>query len=267
MTVKQSPPDITRANVTPLLAAKWLESNTKNPRPLVSRYVDIYASDMKHGRWAECSDPICFRDGKLVNGQHRLNAVIKSGVTVPLYVCYNWPSHVFDVGRARCAGTVFQIEGIQNGGRIASLTGLIASTKGGLTVIDRVIKHSAGELMGMYSEDKERIDMAVDHTWWVTKSGCDLAAWMLISVGVDLSSIRAFFKDLRIGNGLQGHPLRELNKQMLAEKHLFKAAVGTHAIITAWNKVAKCEKAKKFDVAIVGSLLPSPISATYEEMK
>jgi hypothetical protein len=162
---------------------------------------------------------------------------------------------------------VFQVEGIQNGSRIASLAGLIASTKNGTTVIDRVVKHSAGELMGLYESDKRDMDLAVAHTWWVTKSGCDLASWLMVKQGIAQSSIRAFFKDLRIGNGLQGHPLRELNKQMLAEKHLFKAAVGTHAVITAWNKVAKMERAKRFDVAPIGAIIPGLIVATYEEMK
>lgn len=72
--------------VTPELAAKWLKSNFDN-RPLTKSTVDSYARDMATGNWRLVHQPIAFDcRGNLTDGQHRLNAVVKSGATVEMYV-------------------------------------------------------------------------------------------------------------------------------------------------------------------------------------
>lgn len=73
--------------VTPLLAAKLLEGNTNNYRKLNSRTVDRYASLMKQGKWiTEACMIVLAKDGTLVNGQHRLNGVLKSGTAINMIV-------------------------------------------------------------------------------------------------------------------------------------------------------------------------------------
>jgi hypothetical protein len=76
-------------DVTPELAAKWLERNTAN-RPLRGEVVQRYASDMKSGLWQVTGDAIGFdTNGTVVNGQHRLWAVFESGMTVRMLVCFD----------------------------------------------------------------------------------------------------------------------------------------------------------------------------------
>jgi hypothetical protein len=76
-------------NVSPELAAKWLERNTRN-RDLRTDIVQRYAGDMKAGRWLITGDAIAFdKNGAVVNGQHRLWAVFESGCTVPMLVTFN----------------------------------------------------------------------------------------------------------------------------------------------------------------------------------
>jgi hypothetical protein len=63
---------------------------------------------MVEGRWHEPStDPIAFTtNGELLNGQHRLTALIRSGVTLDMLVAYDVPEDLFDVidtGRKRQA--------------------------------------------------------------------------------------------------------------------------------------------------------------------
>ena len=73
--------------VTPALAAQWLTSNTKS-RPLNEAKVAEYAEKMRLGVWREGRGmPIIRRsDGRLINGQHRLCAIIRAGVAVTLRV-------------------------------------------------------------------------------------------------------------------------------------------------------------------------------------
>jgi hypothetical protein len=76
-------------SVTPQLAAEWLSTNTDN-RPIRKRQVEILAKDMKLGNWLlNSSDMIMIGSNSvLLNGQHRLSAVVESGVTVRMFVLF-----------------------------------------------------------------------------------------------------------------------------------------------------------------------------------
>lgn len=84
-------------NVTPDLAVKWLERNTRN-RDLRDDVVQRYAGDMKAGRWMVTGDAVGFdKDGAIVNGQHRLWAVVESNMTIPMLVTFNLEPEVVRV--------------------------------------------------------------------------------------------------------------------------------------------------------------------------
>ena len=76
--------------VTPKLAATWLSDNLQS-RPLDEERVAEYAERMRSGEWTErvkgIQRPIERLDtGRLLNGQHRLAAVVRAGVPVRLRV-------------------------------------------------------------------------------------------------------------------------------------------------------------------------------------
>lgn len=74
--------------VTPELAQRWLsEKNTRN-RNISPKKVNSYADDMKFNRWhATHQNAIAFyKDGNLADGQHRLSAIVVSGVSIELMV-------------------------------------------------------------------------------------------------------------------------------------------------------------------------------------
>lgn len=76
-------------DVTPELAAKWLERNTRN-RDLRQSVVERYAADMRAGRWMVTGDAIAFdRNGVVINGQHRLWAVLEAGITVRMIAVFD----------------------------------------------------------------------------------------------------------------------------------------------------------------------------------
>lgn len=67
--------------VTPEIAAFMLEGNNRN-RPAKARHVEILAKEMTEGRFKYNGDTIRIdRNGNLLDGQHRLMAVVKSGTT------------------------------------------------------------------------------------------------------------------------------------------------------------------------------------------
>lgn len=84
-------------NVTPVLAAEWLATSVGNPRWANSknrkvtddRFVIRMAEDMRSGHWYGGNNTIAFdENGHLVDGHHRLSAVIKSGMTIQFVVVW-----------------------------------------------------------------------------------------------------------------------------------------------------------------------------------
>lgn len=94
-------------NVTPEMAAEWLEKNVANNRPVRAVEVSKFARDMMNGKWRLTHQGIAFNaEGRLIDGQHRLRAVIQSKCTVPMMVWYNLPEEclpMIDTGLARTA--------------------------------------------------------------------------------------------------------------------------------------------------------------------
>ena len=72
--------------VTPAIAAEWLKKS-QCCQPISLHRVVHYAKLMWTGDWQVSDDPICFDvGGRLVNGRHRLLAVIESGISFEFMV-------------------------------------------------------------------------------------------------------------------------------------------------------------------------------------
>jgi len=77
--------------VTPALAAAWLDQNENN-RPVNWNYVAQLARDMKAGRFPCTHQGIAFdTSGRLIDGQHRLWAVLEADIPVRIRVFRNEP--------------------------------------------------------------------------------------------------------------------------------------------------------------------------------
>lgn len=79
--------------MTPGRALEWLERhNYNNPRPINRNRVKVYAEVMRKGGWKISAEPLQIaHSGRMLNGQHRLSAVVESGVTVTFAVARNVP--------------------------------------------------------------------------------------------------------------------------------------------------------------------------------
>ena len=82
--------------VTPAHAEKWLEMNTGNRRIRPS-HVRHLARQMEQGRWMLSPEPIVFSPRRLLDGQHRLSAILMSGCTIEASVALVQNEDVFRV--------------------------------------------------------------------------------------------------------------------------------------------------------------------------
>ena len=84
-------------DVSPALAEEWLAARGPN-RGLRKSVVDVYAQDMAEGRWRLTHQGIAFDEyGALLDGQHRLRAIIVADTPVSMYVTTGAPHSSFAV--------------------------------------------------------------------------------------------------------------------------------------------------------------------------
>lgn len=77
--------------VTPGMAQKWLDNQSRN-RNVSQRRVALYSDMMKRGDWYKTNAGIAIDEhGQLIDGQHRLLAVIKSDTPTEMLVVRNIP--------------------------------------------------------------------------------------------------------------------------------------------------------------------------------
>ncbi len=100
--------------VTPAIAKMWLALNENN-RSLRSHRINAMARDMKAEEWHYTGEPIKFsRTGRLIDGQHRLYAILESGATVKLLVVVNIDDEAqmyMDTGAKRSASDALTFRG------------------------------------------------------------------------------------------------------------------------------------------------------------
>ena len=110
--------------VTPKKAAEWLEANTTN-RPISRSVVRGFAEAMQRGEWVVTHQGIAFDvEGLLIDGQHRLAAIVEADVPVDLTVFSDVADGTFDVldtGKRRNAADVLAIEGEKSATMLAAM--------------------------------------------------------------------------------------------------------------------------------------------------
>jgi hypothetical protein len=100
--------------ITPKKAAEYLEANTSN-RPLSRAIVKSFAEAMSRGDWKVTHQGIAFSSGGvLVDGQHRLAAIVEADIPVEMTVFTEVNEGTFDVldtGKRRNAADVLALDG------------------------------------------------------------------------------------------------------------------------------------------------------------
>jgi hypothetical protein len=133
-------PTVTVEVVTPEMASKWLEKNTAN-RNLKPGKISQYARDMAAGNWKLTAEPIKFSlNGRLLDGQNRLWAVMEAEVPVALFVARGLPEDTqayMDSGVSRSAGDTLTMRGEANAQRLAATARIASIVERGVLFRDR----------------------------------------------------------------------------------------------------------------------------------
>lgn len=133
------------ATITPQIAAAWLDANEKN-RKISPSLVNRLAADMANGKFEEAGDTIRFSwDNKLIDGQHRLHACVKSQKSFKAIVVYGLDPRVQDVidtGRGRSKGDMLALHGVSQANSAAVAFRLLHTHKMGHTPTSGQLTHA-----------------------------------------------------------------------------------------------------------------------------
>ena len=149
--------------VTPAMAAGWLENANIRNRKLCQNHVNRLARDMKNGHWKVSHEGIAFDPhGVLLDGQHRLWAIVESNTAVDLMVFYNVSAEallVINGGKARTVVDIIKLankDGYVTAGHTSTLRALL----GGLGTAPTLTHQETSEKLAQF---RSAIDFAVSH--------------------------------------------------------------------------------------------------------
>ena len=151
-------------NVTPELARQWLLLNNFNRPPRPDLVMD-YVRQIRDGRWCRTHQGIAFTgNGTLLDGQHRLFAVVETGVTVPMLIFTNesLENHLaIDGGKRRSALDVVRLEIRSNSIKAKHISTVKAMVAG---VFCKSQNHlSSQEVVELLRRHYLAVDWAVEH--------------------------------------------------------------------------------------------------------
>lgn len=114
--------------VTPDIAHDWLENNNNRNRKIRIPVIDRYYHDMVNGNWQFNGESIQFDTNyNLMNGQHRLKAIVRSGLPQQFVVVTGLSPDAhgtIDSGTRRTPGDVLTLSGYGEGRLLATVANL-----------------------------------------------------------------------------------------------------------------------------------------------
>jgi hypothetical protein len=146
--------------VTPEKAKAWLARNFDRNRKVAGKRVERIVRSIQSSRWRVTHQGIAFTpDGKLIDGQHRLYAVIRSGRSIWTVVFFGVPSfEEIDTGQARSVG---QIRSMRDG---------LRSDHKYIAVVGNLWRMDSGDYQASISESEllDLEEMFSDELAWLT---------------------------------------------------------------------------------------------------
>ncbi len=156
--------------ITPKIAAELLAHNDNN-RPLKDNHVISLAIQIEKDKWQLNGESIIIsKKGKVLDGQHRLHAVIMADKSIRSNVVYGADEESFltiDTGRIRSGSDVLSIEGVENSAVMSSIIRAVIMWKRG-SIKNAVSKKSSGkskktrsitnaEMVEFYNKNKNKL--------------------------------------------------------------------------------------------------------------
>lgn len=266
--------DIKVESITPEMAKAILKDRNPRNRAVRRRVVKQYAADMKNGKWQITGDPIRFdREGNLIDGQHRLNAVIEADTAIQTVVIHNLErstQDVIDTGAKRSAGNVLQMRGmVKNTNAVATVARVGISYERGhmKTTKTYLLETTHSEVLDWVEQNYtgllETFNMSHKLSKYTRGSMGAIQYAFHHLYTINPKEAKKFLEDLvELRSGGKGDPRATLHRTLvtLGQTGHYKAkpAFTVYAIFKAWNAVRENKQILVIADNMTGIALPTP---------
>lgn len=209
--------------ITPAMAAYMLERNTHNRR-LASKRADTHATLIKGGRWQTTHQGLAFdKAGRLLDGQHRLEGIVKADIPVEIVVSFGWETEAFtavDTGSPRSSGDLAHVEGLSYPIQRAAVARMLLQSESNIKNASPDKSHVMQRVREMAGDD---MDFALTVGWNIgavcrvmRTSSAVAAIWVILTRSKNAHRLPEFLEGIQTGANLPaGSPIlkfRNLSK-------------------------------------------------------
>lgn len=246
--------------VGPETAERWLKQNKSN-RNIRPANVRVYARDMAAGHWQMTGEAIKFdQTGALIDGQHRLSAVIESGACVQMLVVFGLApesQQAMDAGARRTASDALGFAGKTNTAVLAHAVRCAIAWEGGAlrTVGSNLPTVSNSEVVAFVDLNPAIADAGAGiHGYRVQGRSHGVAAFArFILRQIDAEAADEMF-DRIIDNRTSGSgdPVNAFIRRMAAakgNKEHVGHAMEIHMLFRTWNAIRSNEALHRIQVS------------------
>lgn len=256
--------EITKKLVTPFMAEKWLNDCNLDNRRLNAERVQSYVNDILLGNWLEdTGESIKFDKNQiLLDGQHRLAAIIKSNKSLNLHVITGLENSVFkvlDTGKPRGGNDALTIHGVKNSSDLASILQKYNMLKLNSIKGNKRISLSNTQLINLYKNnevywaDKANYSGLYYKKFNKVLSKSFIGAFSAIFDEKNINKSKSFFEELCTGRNITNETINILRDKLIRDKISKVNKLSYKAyyafIIKTWNAyiLEKEFKILKFD--------------------
>lgn len=259
--------------ITPQIAAELLTSNTRN-RPLRRSAVDFYSSEMKKGQWRLNGESIKIsKTGVIIDGQHRLQAVIDSGISINTYITTGIEDDVFDTvdtGIKRTAADSAHLMGCKNAKNVMAIARWVHSYEyfesrdgfQGCLTTQASARPSNHDLINLYSSHPElsiiTTKLSGDSKIRQVYASIAIAGflmWLAYNDDADVADL--FFDSLKTGALLgEDDPVLRLRERLISDRSALKRMKNNERLalsIKAYNSFKRDQPIKTLRWRQLGS--------------
>lgn len=239
--------------ISPILAEVLLKTNIAN-RKITQTHVDFLADQMRRGTYIEdTGESLKFsRTNKLLDGQHRLLAIIKSGKSYRFRIDEDLDDKIFnviDTGRTRTTGDILSILKYKNAAMMTSMVRFILEYQNNRFGFSRSTKYP-NDLIIKFIEENPHLediiksaDIFYRNFRMVSPSTLAGIYYILLDKGHSEQVINNFFEQYSTGLGLSSNsPVYCLRDKLIKNsynKTKLKTSDKISLIISAWNSYIK----------------------------
>lgn len=238
--------------------ARSFLANNKHNRPVSKRNLKRLCNDMREGRWVFNADPIRFaEDGTLIDGQHRLLAVMETGIEITALVVFGLPNDAFatiDTHNPRSGSDVIAIGGDENSVTVAAAILLVKKIQTGrITTSDTYTNQQIIEFRSSMPGIIDSVKFAREARGIVPTSVIAAMHYLFTEIGGDLGI--EFMEKLCYGENINSKSIIYLLRERMIANSISKQGklprlVMLALIIKSWNLFIEKRPAKmiKYDV-------------------